>query len=620
MQHEWLATNPVWALDAWLAARDPSGERFTELVGVLDGVCDGLRRSGVYVPVDARERWARAGLLTAARFADWPEPAPTVYGLALDRFADCGRVLPLAAKRAAEWSVAPPLPQHADAVQDLLRNVLAAAAAVQPNSVSPQAFVEAFACDIAVPRLASPRDDAGECSASACVQGSSMDVAMLLAALAELAARRPICLRAAVAVVQADGARFVPVQGESQKLEAFVRERGRGSLLVRADGDAEAAAFDHRFDVVWPVPDLRALAQRLLTAGLLEPFASPAPVSPKVATLLATRLEALRDGHRYPDLLHMADRLDKATWAPDVSMRKRLAAQALVPPALRHLGRYEEAIRAVIAWRERVQASERYSHDDCAEADLELAASYFDPMRLQEALDLLAVWLRRIDADPRLLRATLRVRLWNTAARTLSLLRQPGWEALFQRSLAVQEAEEPDSLPRTRNYYAEACLRVGRLDDAEALLAPAAASEPYAARHRAELARRRGRVWAAPAVEDLAPDAGTSNHALGLYWMATGRQARPASDAAARFARAAQCFRTDLADSGAGNVLWILLHAAEFAAARSRQDAVAAAAAASALRELVTQPGLAGLNDRLRDVLPLHGGSDYEPLLERLPW
>jgi hypothetical protein len=620
VQHEWLSTNPVWTLDAWLVARDPNGLRFTELVGVLDGVCDGLRDSGVYVPVAARERWAGMGVLTAARFVEWPEPIATVYGLVLDRFADCGRVLPLVAQRAAEWSVAPPLPQHAGAVQDLLRNLLAASAAVQPECVSPQAFVEAFGCDIAAPRLASPRDDDGECSAAAWVQGSSMDVALLLAALAALAARRPACLRAAVAVLQADGMRFVPVQGASQKLEAFVRERGRGSLLVRAEGDAEAAAFDGWFDAVWPVRDLREFAQRLLTAGLLEPFANPEPVTPTAATLLVTRLEALRDGHRYADLLQLADRLEKAAWSTTIPLRKRLAAQPMVPPALRHLGRYEEAIAAALAWRERVQASEFCTHDDCAEADLELAASYIDPMQWREALALLAGWVERIDSDPRLLRATLRVRLWNTAARTMSLLGLSGWDALFQRSLAVQRAEEPDSLSRTRNYFAAACLRDGRLDDAEALLAAAAANDPYAARHRADLARRRGQTWSAPAVDALTPDAGSANHALGLYWLATGRHARPAMDTAARFERAAQCFRADLDGVGLGNVLWILLHAAEFAAARVRRDATAAALAASELKDHVTQPGLASLNAWLRDVLPVDGGSDYEPLLERLPW
>ncbi len=611
MQDDWLTTDPVWTLDAWLAQKVHGGG-MTAAVAILDEVLDELRDEGVFVPIEALERWGRQGLCTIRRFRDWPEPEPGVQGLLLDRACECGRVVPLVAKPADEWAIAPPLPQHADRLQDLMRSLFDAANAVQPGAISAQALVEAHPCEVGSPRFVAPR--------GVWIEGASMDVAMLLASLAALAPVPLTLMRAAVAVVQPDGTRLFPVEAEQQKLAAFVRERGRGSLLVRADHDAEAAAFDACFDVVWAVADLRDLARRLLASGMLTRFARPAPISAAVAAHVVARLEFLRDCGRHADLLQLADRMSEAQWDEPVPLRRRLAALPMVPAALRHLGRYEEAIAAAGSWRDRVAASEEFSHEDCAEADLELAASYFDPMRLEEALALLTAWIQRLDRDPRLLRAVLRVRIWNTTARTLSLAGLPGWDALFRRSLALQAVQEPDSLPRTRNYYAEACLRVDRIADAEALLATAAPADPYAARHLAEAARRRGSAWASPIVDGTSVDATGANHALGLYLLATARQRRAPADAIGRFARAAQCFRHDLGRTNTGNVLWILVHAVEFAAAKLRRDVAAATQAAVRLQDHVTQPGLARLYERLRDGLPRDGGSDYEPLLEQLPW
>ena len=620
MRHDWLATNPVRTLDAWIQELESRQASPTALVGVLDEVCDALRQQGGFVPTEACERWARMGALTQAHFCNWPEPAPAVYGLALDVDEDIGFVVPLQVVRSRCWSIAPPLPENVESLQDLLRGILAAAEAVQPGSASPTAFLEAMACDVAAPMLKANAGEAAELNASMQIRGMSMDVAMLLAALAAVAPAHPKLLRAAVAIVQADGSRLRPVQGEREKLAAFVRERGRGSLLVRAENDLEAAAYDRCFDVVWPVADLRQFAQRLLTAGLLEPFARPVQLSKSAAEQVVARLSSLEAQGRYADLLQLAGRLSEADWSPKVPMSLRCAPMLSVPPSLRHLGRYGDAIEAAVALRDRIRESEHCSHEDLARAELELAASYLDPMRLEEAYSLLQAWVHRIEDDPRMLSGALRVRVWNTAARARSLLGLDGWDVLFQKSLALQAEAEPDSLQRTRNYYAESCLRVDRLDDADALLPEGEEIDTWSARFRAALAHRRGQVWSAPSIERLPVDPGGANHALGLYLMATARQPRSAADAAERFERAASCFRADLCGAAPANVLWVLVHAAEFAAACCRGDTSAAHSAAQALKEIVTQPGLSGLNSRLCNVLPNDGVRGYDLLLERLPW
>ena len=607
-----LATNPVLALDG-LGEGAGSALRWVVQQNELDEHVNAVLADGVALPHEAMVRWVRGGRLSV-RFLDVgvSEPCRGVLGLVHRPFGE-GLVVPIQASPSSRWVVEPPLPQRCPQVLDLLQNLCVATVAIDPQALDRHAFPEALGVTLTT-RFPDPSD------------GGSMDVALMLAALGALAPTYPALLRAACAVVQVEGGALRPAGGAVQKLKAFAREAGTGSLLVRT-GDCETeGAYDSRFDVVWVVDSVAELSGRLLAAGLLAPFADPTAIGVKLGGQLLTRLSHLAEvQHQHAAAIDFAERLLAASWEPAVPSRMRLAAKEFLPASLRHLGRHGEALSRAVDWRSHVDEHDSFSCEDQARASLEVAASLFDPLRESEALACLRPWLLRIEAEPRLLSARTRVRIWNTAARALSLLGRPGWDGLFEISLALQGRDDPAGVSRTRNYLIQACLRAGQLDRAAEMLdvdpSMRHGEDPaWLGALRADLARRRGRVWQDEELDRREPQQARVNHALGFYLQATARQPIPNAAAADRYQRAATCFRCDVDGLDRANVLWVLVYAMEFAAARERGDRIAAQAAAKALRIAVTQPDLEEFHARVAPWLPKDGSAEIEPLLQQLPW
>jgi hypothetical protein len=605
-----VVSNPVLVLDRLLP---PSPGRSEWLVanGELDEVVAALLAEGVPLPPSAVRRWRESGRLSPHIGVDnnFRPQSRGVIGLVVDPVHGEGYVVPLVAERAGAWRIDPPLPPRLEALLELLRDICAAANATDRMAVDAHVFPEAFGVALGTEfPLAS--------------DGSSMDVALLLAVLGALSPWPRAQLRAACAVVERVGGRLVAVGGSHEKLDAFRREVDRGSLLVHAPGDEAAMAASPSFDEVWVVESVGELAQRLLAGGMLEPFAEPTPVDVPLGESLLQQLHRLAEhDQQHRQVVTAAERLLRAAWQPQVPARLRLAAMRYLPASLRHLGCYGEALARARDWQSHVDGSDLFAVEDQANAALEVAASLFDPGREREAIQVLAPWLDRIDLEPRLLQARTRVRLWNTAGRALAQLGELGWDAWFARSVAVQVQDDPAGVARTTNYRIAGCLRTGELQRAEELLAGDAEPwDPWRAFYRADLARRRGRVFGDATLEgaDLPPD--RVAHAVGFYWLATARQPRPKDDAARRFDRAAEVFRLDLAGREQGNVLWILLHASHFAAACCRGDELAATRSARALRDSVTQPGLEDLHAKVAHCLPRDGRSSPEAFFTVLPW
>lgn len=135
--------------------------------------------------------------------------------------------------------------------------------------------------------------------------GPSMHVAGLLAVVREANGRPPLFGRAC-SVVQLDADRLVPVGGGRQKLDAFRRECGDGTLLVRCP-NSEASEFDAHFEVVWKVDSLAALAQGLERQGLLRVLLAGHLLSSEDAKTVAARVHQLEVGeHRYSDALNLS--------------------------------------------------------------------------------------------------------------------------------------------------------------------------------------------------------------------------------------------------------------------------------------------------------------------------
>jgi hypothetical protein len=507
---------------------------------------------------------------------------------------------------AVSWKIAARLPVESRRLVDLLVSLLTEARAIEPG-VLPE--TRAFSITTSFPWP--------------CI-GTSMDVAATLAVL-RCAAGAPPTLARACALVEVEGSQLRPVDGIDAKLRAFVRECGRGTLLVRHPGCRASAAFFDAFDEVWSVSSLTELAGHLAPLGVFEAWSTTGPHGLSEAELVLSRLRDLHQaGPDHAAIVRLARRALGCSWRDDVPPAIRHRPRLDLLRSLRHLGCYAEALQVGERWRQEVRdLGEASSLEQVAEADLEFAAGLFDPADFERMLVILRPWIDRAEAEPLCLSPGLRVRLWNTAARAMVRLRCDGWDALFRRSIDLQGRTDPAGLPRTRNYLIEGLLREGMIDDAERLIEVSARSGPDAtsramlAFYRADLARRRGSIAVDEPMEAALPEVGRANHPLGFYLQATARQpGRTAFDACDRFRRSAECFAFDAGRSGEVNVLWILARCMEVAAALCEGNN--SSSASDALASALAQPGLELLRARLGT--PPVNTSQVDSFLARLPW
>jgi hypothetical protein len=602
---ELLETNPVLVLEQHASSLEADPLRWSVGGGNLDTIVAALLRAGHGMPESSMRSWIRRGLLSehvaAASPCTW---RPGVVGLVYGQGEAC--VVPLEVEPSQSWKVAEQLPVDARRLTDLLVRVLAEARTLEPG-VLPE--TRAFSIATSFPWPSS---------------GTSMDVAATLA-IFHRAGGAPECMQRACALVEPDGSRLRPVEGGRAKLAAFVRECGRGTLLVRHPACLESAAFVDEFEEVWSVASIRELAERLAPLGVFAPWQLDSAYGMHEAELILTRLRDLQRAE--PDheaIARLASRALECSWQDNVPPAVRHRPRLDLLRSLRHLGRYADALATGERWCHEIrELGDAGSLEQIAEADLEFAAGLFDPADFERMLELLAPWLGRIDADPVCLSPRLRCHIWNTAARAMVRLDRDGWDVLLRRSLDLQRRTDPSGLARTRNYLVEGLLRAQRLDEARREIELGEAAGPDSMSWamlrflRADLARRQSETWSDAEFDLALPRPGRANHPLGLYLQATARQCgRSGSDALRRFQAAAQCFEFDAQRSGGNNVLWVLYRSMQLAA--SILGGVAGTGAHAELVEAVSQPGLESLRARLGE-LPVKR-EELEAFLERLPW
>lgn len=600
-------TNPVWCVERFRQQWHETAEGWRLLPLVLPRIIAALGQAGLRLPRQALREWQ----MVAPKF-EFPEPppaAPGVVGLLVDRTTRAAWVTPLRVRAADRWSIEPHLPLRVEVVQDLLVQLIQSAG-IQIGGAIPERLAFAF-------------DDLLGCRAD----GSSLDVAALLAVLCEINGQPPLLQRACALVQPGPGGRLVSVGSVGRKLAAFVREYESGTLLVRAGDCVEGAAYDRYFTTVWQVDSFGELAHH--AAALLPALCRVVPLDrPGWETSLGY-LQALQEAHRYGDVLSLAQRLLHCPGEGSTGEQRGQVRRTL-REVYRHLGYYAESVNLASEDATAARESSASSYSERLAADTVLAASFYDPHRFDDAERVLRPWCERLAVDPLIVQPEERVMAFNTLARVLTAQGRAGWRELFAESQRVQTARHGRAAPRTLNYLAHSLLRADEWDEAEAVLTQVAEypldamSRWMLAFYRADLARRRGALWSDPDLDQCSPTSCPVGHPLGFYFQATARQpGRTPAEAQARFSRARDFFLLDRRGAHHPNIADFLAACMQLAVAVSGTDASWDRARAELLEQLVPRPDcqLASFYQATAAALgPVPDAAQVAQLLTRIPW
>ncbi|EMI57054.1 hypothetical protein RSSM_01464 [Rhodopirellula sallentina SM41] len=360
-------------------------------------------------------------------------------------------------------------------------------------------------------------------------EGDSMDIACLLAIFNASTNHEDILLRAVAAVVS-------PVNDEehyglleasksvSSKLDAFLREFGSGSLLVRHADDEAAATFDAHFDQVWPVRTLSDLADCLAEADLLRSFLGKTTLRSGHGNAIASQLECwLSDESQYDRaevfLNRVRRRIDNET--PIKICLEVLSAEEDLH---RHRGNFD----AAIALREeRVKLTEQpfvSSYEREADSDNRHAAALYDAHRFPTAIECLKHWHKRIEQDPKICLPETRAKLLNTLARCLVIVEDVTWESLFELSIQIQSVCDPCNLPVTQNFLVHGYLKAQKFERARTVLEKNIdKANAFQIWLSAECSRQAGKKWTEQQCEAAIAIAPTF-HVRGFACQAIARQ------------------------------------------------------------------------------------------------
>jgi hypothetical protein len=269
----------------------------------------------------------------------------------------------------------------------------------------------------------------------------------------------------------------------------------------------------------------------------------------------------------------------------------RVELARLHAEACRHHGRFADAAEVSrAAWADVVALGDLGCDDDEADAAAEYAASLFSGHRFGEIPGHLLRWAEAATREARRFRPLTRVKVWNTLARGLAVLRRDGWDALFRQSLELSRSlEDPENVARTSHYRTHALLRTGDVTAARTAIKEglgAAFPRPgnlWDAFLRAKLAALEGAAWA-DAELDGRLAAGGRPYSAWLYVQAVARQPSRRSDEAVRLlGSAAELLRLEAAGV-AGNVCNLFAAFVELNAAARLSDPLRWAAAGASAR------------------------------------
>ena len=461
-------TNPVLCFDRLIELWDQSDATWAICAGRLSQLISAFAQQGIKLPPEALNRWAAQGFIASPPSGPAlpnEHPTPRVMGLAVDGSAT-GYIFPLRPTVDKNgWRVDPDLPFAPEQVQSGLAGLLKESGIPNIRSV-PERLAFAF-----------------ENPTKIAARGDSMTVAAVLAVLDRMSGHTSMLFQAAVALVELQpGGRIGGVSDVSAKLTAAYRECGELTLVVCLRG-IEVARSSRT--VVWEIETLSDLAKHLHAAGLLAPLLDCAgPLTKSEGAFVLEKLRWLVGGHCYRDAAELGDRVRRCGFdgPPDPTLWIEFARHHGL--ACRHHGRFADAVAVGREAHERVaELGDLGCDDEEADAAAEYAASLFSGHRFADIPSLLHPWAEKAASEPRRFRPLTRVKVWNTLARSVAILKENRWEDLFGLSLALhQRLRDSENIARTFHYLAHARLRHGNTKGVREVLANAPGLEEHADR------------------------------------------------------------------------------------------------------------------------------------------
>lgn len=560
-------TNPVWAFQTHLNA-DPSrlinptlaDERLRAWILEAEA-------AGVQFPKFLMSKYPKYFGEHAANIAT--KPQPRVVGLLLrsdvtnqhDKF---GLVTPLHTHLSNSTFVSQNLPFDEFEIRDAIYRLVNASgplqAAIVPELVS-------FAIS----------EKLGEQAG-----GASMDIAGLLSVLDVLSNNTSPVLARACAVVYPNGDQLEPVESVGEKLFGFLREYGKGTLLVCHEDCQLSEKYACDFEEVWLVRSFADLANYLQEAQLLEPLLSMRRITAQhmeSATRFIADLGA-RDGTKVA--LRFAERVERSLYAASPSGNQPLRLQQQLQWNLeelhRHLGNYAAAVthsqKAVDVLESMEQLS---SFQEILDARVRLAAAMFDAHDFYRAKELLESSFQEVRLNPRIVRAESRAHLNNTLGRIGVVIGGADWHSLFQDSLDIQEVIAPEDVSRTRCYLLHGLLRSDQLVEARTQLELAIKNgefgNPYMKFYAADYLRRSG--FDNGPIQKLAdPDSTRKGHAYGLYLQSRARSRWGSAESADLFDEAFKVFKEEADRQNPDSILELFACLMQLAFFSARADIV----------------------------------------------
>ena len=547
----WVKTNPAWCYHEFKRRLYAKGVHPRTIQPRLRAWIEQVQNNGVRFPGYLWENF-----FCFAPTIKWEAPTeqPRVVGLLRSR-ADgqttpTGFVTQVKAESCSSWSVSDGLPFKVGHIQDAFSKLINV-----PGTSLEMIVPEAKPFNII--------DTLGQTS-----EGSSMNIAGLLAVIDAWNGHKGTIhgdpLQKACSLVKPLGKKLVDVGGIREKIGAFEREYGHGSLVVCTAAASEKFDLKKRFKLVWDVEDFESLAQYLCKMNLLEPIFENRQLTNQYVNEASQILAKLNRTEGPKVALDFSHRLARAAKRGGVeSLRVEQRVNATLEDFNRHIGNFSEAVRfSQQALQAHRSLGDRSSFQEEVEVKSRLASAMLDAHQFDEAKQMLKDLLGQHNKSPRSLNAEARVILFNTLARLLVLTGEPGWENLFEKSMDLQSDFDPSSIGRTRCYLVHGLLRTkGKTEDVKQALAWFEENEtdPYTASfvnfYQAELYRQDPTCGNSVRQKDSFERHG-SGHPLGFYFIATGLQPdRDPDDREHRLSEAIRAFSTEIGENKENNIL-----------------------------------------------------------------
>jgi len=558
-ESEFWETNPVYCISKIVKKWNESDFAVANLREFLICLLEILTNNGVPIAKSELKNWHGSFEFYPSDFSFIKMPDLGVSGLVVTQTVSSEAFLvPLEPTCGESWDVDYTLPLKKVIIQDLLADILRISHPSKNIGV-PERFSFTF------------KDKFKQKTG-----GHSMDVAAVLSIIRLMNDCPPIFDRSC-AMVQVEKEKLIEVGDAQAKLNCFIRERGRGTLLVCCTNSLKK--YRESFDVVWEVNTLKQLADKLYECKFLDVFFDKKKLSTSEAGLVLSRVRQLKNSHQQAFALDLLTRSLTIGFEKSVPNKVLDKINQMHNDLHRNLGNFSIAIKQGKKNLDDANNALITSYDFRANTTLKYAAACYNSHNFFEIKNLLAPWLEKINQDPLILRALTRLKIFNTLARSLVILNEEGWESLFLESEKILQAIEPTDLPRTWNYLAHAYLKTNDLEKAGVLLGKYTEhhlddkSRNFLSFLKAELARRNNEIWADADLDSQEASSSKSSEFLMYYFQATARQpGRESLDVKKRFDQAIEYILWDEKHIEKTNILYLLKYFLQIAQSSKTND------------------------------------------------